>query len=591
LKSVEWLCVLLVIGLVVQSPIAVIAQSFTDPVGDLFDRQGKPVTAEAYLDIVEVEVVQSRGEYRARIRVNGPLPTALSDPSIFIEWDLLVDIDQDWGTNPWGPWPLLDNGIGVDVLIRLMLGPSGQGYRAEVYDLATRKRSSILFKTEEAVIELNFDSSLVTSPKAFDYVFSVRKFGNYGRSGGEIACDKAPNEGYFTFSNGKASLTMKTIKPGLPTEKTQTEHAIICYNQGNDDKAKWYGKAFEAAYTEVGKDLEAYPARQFALYLYLAQEDLVNGLQTYSGFSADEANYFKTSAAAAPRPINYVMHIAPSFDWHDVTHEYTHTIIEELSRQVYRSIKWLDEGLAEYEAYATVLKTKYNQTELRRKADAMRRVYDALDKGKLFSLKELSSDTDWHNRLPGTPERNLQYSESWIIVNYLAMKYQPSKCKTILLALKQGQTQDSALQSELGVSATQFESNFRQYLQSIREDAPTRVAEAEKAIQEAESEGRTVGLSQAKSLIQDAKDAMSAGDYERAISLADRAKELASKATAPQVTTTTSPSTKITSEVTTVTSLAIGPDTGTMYAIGVVAVIIVAALLLTRYRKKTQKRA
>jgi len=542
---------------------------------------------EAYLDIVEVEVVQSGIEYSARLKMNGPLPSNLSDPTIFIEWDLLVDIDQDRGTNPWGSWSLLDNGIGVDVLVRLMLGPSGQGYRAEVYDLATRKRSNILFRIDGGVIKLNFDFSLVTSSKPFDYVFSVRKFGNYGRSGGEIACDKAPNKGYFTFSNGKASLVVKTIKPGLPTEKTQTGHAIICYNQGNDDKAKWYGEAFEAAYTEVGKDLGAYPARQFVLYVYLTQEDLVSGLQTYSGFSADEANYFRISGA--PRPINYVMHASPDFDWHTITHEYVHTIIEELSGQVFRSIKWLDEGLAEYEAYVTVLKTKYNQTELRLKADAMRRVYDALDKGKLFSLKELSSDTDWHNRLPGTPERDLQYSESWIIVSYLAMKYQPSKCKTILLALKQGQAQDSALQSELGVSATQFESNFRQYLQSIREDAPTRVAEAEKAIQKAESEWRTFGLSQAKSLIQDAKDAMSAGDYERAISLADRAKELASKATVPQVTTATSPSTKITSEVTTVTSPGIGPDNGTMYAIAVVVVVIVVALLLTRYRKKNSE--
>jgi len=586
LKSAGLLCALLVIGLVVQSPMAVIAQSITDPVGDLFDRQGNPVTAEAYLDIVEVEMVQSGIEYSARLKMNGLLPSNLTDPAIFIEWDLLVDIDQNRETRPWS-WTLLDNGIGVDMLIRLMLGHSGQGYRAEVFNVATRKSVSIGFKVDGATVQLKFDdTSLGVISRAFDFVFTSRKYGNYGRAGAELALDKAPDQGYFTFSDGKTSLVV--IKPGQPSEKLQTAHCVVHYNQGNNQRAKWYGEAFENAYVQVGKDLEAYSTRQFTLYAYLTQADLVLGLQLYSGFSADDANFF--SRGGAPRPINYIMHVPPGFDWHSVTHEYTHTIIEELSGNVYRSVKWLDEGLAEYEGYVTVIKTKYNMTEFQKKADAMRTVYNALDDQKLFSLKELSTEKDWSIRYQG-PQNTLQYSESWIIVNYLAVTYAPSRCKTILLAMKQGQTQEQAVQSELGTPTTQFEADFKQYLQKIRADAPIRISEAEAAIQKAESEGRTAGLNDAKTANQAAKDAMTSGDYERAISLADRAKELASKAAVPQVTTTTSLSTKITSEVTTVTSPSIGPDAGTMYAIVVVVVIIVAALLLTGYRKKTQKQA
>jgi hypothetical protein len=60
------------------------------------------------------------------------------------------------------------------------------------------------------------------------------------------------------------------------------------------------------------------------------------GFSSTAVFSAEAANRFKSGGA--PRPINYVMHVAPGFDWHAVVHEYTHTIIEEISGTVYRSI-------------------------------------------------------------------------------------------------------------------------------------------------------------------------------------------------------------------------------------------------------------
>ena len=187
------------------------AEVFTDPIGDLFDKEGHPVTAEPYLDIIEVELTRSGTEYNARIKVNGPLPSSLGDPSIFLEWDLLVDIDQNRETRPWS-WTLLDNGIGVDMLIRLMLGPSGQGYRAEVFNAATKKSVRINFNVDGATIQLKFDdTSLGTIPRAFDFVFTARKYGNYGQAGGELAFDKAPNRGYFTFSDGKTSLITEFI--------------------------------------------------------------------------------------------------------------------------------------------------------------------------------------------------------------------------------------------------------------------------------------------------------------------------------------------------------------------------------------------
>jgi hypothetical protein len=375
---------------------------------------------------------------------------------------------------------------------------------------------------------------------------------------------------------------LRFVVVGLPTEALQTAHAVVYYNRGNDEKARWYGEAFELGYSQVGTDLGAYPSRRFTLYLYLTREDLVAGLQQYSGFSADYANWYLRTGAT-PRPINYVMHVSPNFDWHNLVHEYTHTVMEEISGRVYQSIKWLDEGLAEYEAYVTVLKTRYNQTEVSKKANAMRQVYAALDQGKIFSLGELSSDRDWSNRM-GTDAGGLQYAEAWILVNYLATKYGSGKCMDILAAMKQSLSQELALQRELGTTMAQFETDFRQYLLKIRADAPVRIAEAEAAVQKAESEGRTVGLSQARTLIREAKYVMASSDYERAISFADEARDRASKATMPETAAATRSTTSTKSEM----AATMAPESVAYAVIGVV--VILAALLLVWIRgKKTSK--
>jgi hypothetical protein len=357
------------------------------------------------MDIVGVNILSAGSVYTAQFRVVDSLPSRSSDQSSF-EWGVLIDYDQDQNTHAWGQMPLIDNGIGADVLTRVLLRSTGYSGELLSWSAGRMLSQKINFRVDGGLVEIQFEASLVKNVNAFDFIFETRHY----VSSNSWVIDKCPNEGYFTYSEGEITLVTGQTNVGQPFKSLQTNHSITYYNQGNEQKARQYGEAFENAYTQVGTDLGAYPARQFKLYVYSTQEDLVRGLQLYSGFSADSANYFRTGGA--PRPINYVMHIAPSFDWHTITHEYTHTIIEELSGQVYRSIKWLDEGLADHEAYTTVAKTKYNQTEFQLKANTMRIVYDALDKGKLFSLRELSSETDWHNRLPGTPERTLQYAET-----------------------------------------------------------------------------------------------------------------------------------------------------------------------------------
>lgn len=201
--------VMLVISLLYVNPSAAQATSFTDPVGDTFDERGFPAAADPYVasagavDIVEVEVALVGADLSVRVKMNGPLPNSLTD-SISMEWDLLVDIDQNPATRGWGPYTLMDNGIGVDRIVRLMLGPRGAGYRADVYDPTKKTSVPVEFKIDGPTAVLKCNSLSFPVPKTFDYVFAVGVFGEYGRV--RRAIDKAPNQGYFTFEGGKTTL-------------------------------------------------------------------------------------------------------------------------------------------------------------------------------------------------------------------------------------------------------------------------------------------------------------------------------------------------------------------------------------------------
>jgi len=297
LRKASIVCfLLLAVGFVVQSSTIVSVQTLTDPMRDLFDRQGRSVTGEAYLDIIEIELTQSGDEYSVRAKMNGPLPLGLSDPAIFIEWDLLVDIDQTPGTSPWSPtgFPLMDNGIGVDALIRLMLGPSGQGYRAEVRDLTLNRRMTIGFRIDGNSIELKVNAS-VSAPKAFDCVFVVRKFGEYGRSGAEIACDKAPDQGYCTYSDGKTSL--RALSTTAQERLKNAAEMMSLINRYLRDSATG------AYYTEAQRDwTRPSPPTLYAqaraitalLELYLAKKE-----QIYLTYAKDAWNFMETKLKSA----------------------------------------------------------------------------------------------------------------------------------------------------------------------------------------------------------------------------------------------------------------------------------------------------
>ena len=431
--------------------------SFSDSSGDLFSYKASSVVAEPYLDIIETVLSLSNGFYVAKIKLNGPIPAKIQNPAGVITWDILIDSDRDADTGLKDP--VVYNDVGVDYYLLAKLNKGG--YDAGIGDIKaqTYTRKSIEYEIDDDTVEFRFPSDAIGKPDIFNYLVSVREFAEEGVGKSLVAADKAPNEGHYVFPNHHAY-----VEPGLPTSSLESSHANVYYNPGNEDKARWYAEAFEYAYTQVSTELGAYPAQRFKLYVYVTQEDLVKGLQEFSGFSPQSAAFFEEGGA--PRPINYVMHVCPSFGWHDMAHEYTHTIIEELSGRVFLSIKWLDEGLANYIAYEAVSKTKYKDSEVQWRASQIAVVSKALDEGRLFALKDTSTGEQWCPKGLGTPECGLQYAQAYVVVTYLAQTYGIDKCKAILQQMEEGLSQEVAVQKALGISLAQFEADFRSYLQT-----------------------------------------------------------------------------------------------------------------------------
>jgi hypothetical protein len=425
------------------SPSVAYGQTFTDPTGDLFDSQGRPATGDSYLDIVEVEMIQTGTTYVGRIKLAGALPTGVSDSSTFIEWDMLIDADQNSGTHSWGPWPLIDNGIGVDALLRVTWSSSGYSGELLMWPGGTRSTQKIDFKVDGATVEMRVDASGRSVPTAFDLVIAVRKYAEPGDK--LIVADKCLNEGHLTFFDGKLSLI--TVKLGLPTEKLQTDHAVVFYNQGNDKYAKYVGQGFEYAYGALQQDFPITPARDFTIYAYLTQDDLVQGLIKFSGFSQESADFFR-QVGGAPRPINYVMHVGPGWDWVGVAHELTHTFIEEYSDGAYRKIKWLDEGLANYESWRCVSTNAEHSLEAESYRQYNWKAFSDLKNATgPFPLSQLSTEAQWHELMTASQPI---YPEAFVVVTYLAFTYGPDKIIPILKEAQSGMTASEAVKRVLG---------------------------------------------------------------------------------------------------------------------------------------------
>ncbi len=178
-----------------------------DTIYDLFDPDGNGKAGQAYLDITAITIALEDPFYRIDIDVLGLVPGSISDPPTFIEWGLLIDLDRDRSTRPWGNWPLLDNGLGVDALVRVTLGQNGFAGEVWTWPGGGGRLAEAPFTVDGASLGLQFNASAIGSPAVFDYVVAVREYVENRLT----TLDKWPNQGYATFPVGEQMLVASIL--------------------------------------------------------------------------------------------------------------------------------------------------------------------------------------------------------------------------------------------------------------------------------------------------------------------------------------------------------------------------------------------
>lgn len=426
----------------------------SDATGDLLDGSGKPITAENYLDIAEAEVSIIGTNYRFRMKVNGQLPTKLDDTLVALEWDFFIDADNSRASG-WN-YSIAANDTGPDYLVSLNL--KGSQADGMLLDILNNKYTKVASKITGDTLEVSFTWTLMQQIQSFDCVAAARKWVQSGSNQVLTVVDKTPAEGHYNMPKGYVY-----IQPGLPTASMVSTHAAIIFNQGNDDKAAWYGKAWEYAYSEIGKMLGAYPGQKYTLYIYRTQSDLVQGLQAYSQFNQSDASFF--NSFGSPRPTGNMMHISPGFDWRSVIHLHVHAMMDTIvGTNIYRLIEWLDEGWADYLAYEILLESELKDSATTWHQSRVSVAKKALNENKWFKLSQISSSSDWQTTGTGL---DLAYAESYMVVSYIVSKYGADKCIAVFKHVGAGNSVIAAVEKELGVTLDQLEAETKAYCSGL----------------------------------------------------------------------------------------------------------------------------
>lgn len=192
---------------------------------------------------------------------------------------------------------------------------------------------------------------------------------------------------------------------------------------------------------EVGSDFAYWPTHKIVVLLYTAEE-FRRLRQQAPEWSAGQYD----GKIRVPLP-------GQQLDTPTVTrilyHEYTHAVVYDLTNGLLPT--WLNEGLAEYEAWK---QDEPPWTFLRQ----------ALAQGRLLSWEALSAS---FSASATTTQAGLAYEQAHNIVRYLVERYRFWRIKRLLKAVKEGAPFEQALQQEFRLKPARLEEEWRTWLQEL----------------------------------------------------------------------------------------------------------------------------
>jgi hypothetical protein len=177
------------------TPTPLKTEKLTDETSDLMDKNGKKVTAEGYLDIVEEEILYFGTYYTIRVKLNDKIPE-VTDPSYNIQY--LCFIDGEGTPNIGWHYTLLANDTSADYFTDLFMIPGGM-WMAKLVDLWNDKTTVIECHCNDDYIEMTFPVEAVNKVKSFYFVIAACKFETGDVSSDPLVIDKLPNKGHGVF--------------------------------------------------------------------------------------------------------------------------------------------------------------------------------------------------------------------------------------------------------------------------------------------------------------------------------------------------------------------------------------------------------
>lgn len=235
----------------------------------------------------------------------------------------------------------------------------------------------------------------------------------------------------------------------------ETKHYLI-FSDADARRTGLFVKWCEALYASLGKQFRIDPGERVwdgkcILVICSTRSLFLNYARVFDGYNASRAGaYFAHPNVRPGYP--HLVHIVIPLDSRDVrrlqelfAHEGTHAFFQLYKRPVDLPL-WLHEGLAEF-------MTVVNDSSLRTKKQHF---------AKQAARQGRSLDYVFKSRSFGYPEYNISYT----LVDFL-VRAGRTKFKAFVEHLKEGQSQEQALQEAYGWSLIELETRWRVYVKEF----------------------------------------------------------------------------------------------------------------------------
>jgi len=242
--------------------------------------------------------------------------------------------------------------------------------------------------------------------------------------------------------NHRTTNYMRLLDDLQKFDRKETEHFVIMYDAKQDPIIpEYFGDYLESIFAEVCADYHCTPPVKTFIEVFPTHDAFSVRTTGSPWIGTVGASTGRVIALDPPRKGDSTM---GTFNWAQVLrHEFTHTVT--LAATDNRIAHWMTEGLAVEEEHSPL------------RWEWIPMLYNAVTHKQLFTMENLT----WAFVRPKKPaDRQLAYAESYWICTYIDQRWGHELVLKMLEEFRHGKSQDDVFPIILGVSISQFESDF-----------------------------------------------------------------------------------------------------------------------------------